>query len=114
MQKIDQLLVRACKSHNPPMRVRSVYHRFYLNTPSQNNYHLAKVLSQIADRYLALRPSELLSALHPENRPFYGATTEDDHWTMAVKLLVSRIGITPTSRFPGLTHPLRFRTPLAA
>lgn len=116
MQKIEQLFVRACKSHDPFVRVHSVYRRFYLHSPSRNrnNYHLAQVLSRIADKYLDLRPSELLSALHPENRLLFNARDDDDHWTVATKLLTSRIAMSPTSRFPGLTHPLRFRTPMAA
>jgi hypothetical protein len=51
MDKVDNLLIRACKADNPDKRLKSVYRRFYGNYPDPEQY-LVVILSRICDLYL--------------------------------------------------------------
>ena len=53
MNKIDQLIVRACKSKDPEKRLDSVVRRFYLQQPndSDKKYQLLNILVQIVNDY---------------------------------------------------------------
>jgi hypothetical protein len=111
MNKTKQLLVRACKSFNPHVRLRSVYKRQYWRGAPDHllDFYIAELLSGLCDDYDIITTSKLVSALHPDNAWKHGLKSDDDYYTRVVKVLTSKIRLTKVAKFPGLTSPLRFK-----
>lgn len=61
MKKTDQLFIRACKSLNPDIRLRSVYRRFYGKyNEVDENLGLSSVLTDIVDDYFPMSINKYL------------------------------------------------------
>lgn len=106
MKKLDQLLVRACKSNDPDTRLRSVYRRFYLmqDDPEVTTVALVNILSRIVDEYVPFTSClTVLQEMAPSR--LYNATYNE----RALSLLMNRIRLSAKDRFPGMTTPARFR-----
>lgn len=109
MDKIDQLFVRACKSEGDSIgKLERIYKRFYLNRHNVEGF-LAGVLTRIADSYLNLKASDLIYAYDPEEAWRYGIEDADSHSMKTIKILVSKIALTKTDSFPGITAPAKLR-----
>ena len=108
MQNTDQLFIRACKSRRYQKRIYSVYRRFYCND-LHVDFYIAKILSQICDKYLNFTVSDLVTDYHPDNLWKCGASKADDHWTTTVKILTTKIRLSGADELPGYRPPAIFR-----
>ncbi|WP_415913247.1 hypothetical protein [Neptuniibacter sp. QD37_11] len=99
ISKTDLLFIRACKSAKGMQRVKSVYRRFYLKGNSDPMPHVASILTGIVDAHCPMSNTDLVQALNPAQREFYGLDAEPFHVTVAHAML-SRIANTPVDKFP--------------
>lgn len=109
MDKVEQLLIRACKSNDPARRLLSVHRRFYgayKNNNARNLVCIIGILAPIVDKYKPY-PS-CADVINEIARP----TTifdERDGLARALQMLIHRIKFTEHNKLPGLTSPLLFR-----
>lgn len=61
MNKIDQLIVRACKSLDPDTRLESIIRRFYLAGSKTNELLIISLLSSVVDNYHPIKSSKLIN-----------------------------------------------------
>lgn len=111
MDKVKQLIIRACKSNNPELRLKTLYRRFYLLNADDDTMHfsMAGILASICDEYLTIKTSRMVSDLCPGNRRKFGIEDGDNYWQSMVKVLTSYIRLSDKESFPGLTPPVMFR-----
>lgn len=111
MDKVKQLIIRACKSNNPELRLKTLYRRFYLLNADDDTMHfsMAGILASICDEYLTIKTSRMVSDLCPGNRWKFGIEDDDNYWQSMVKVLTSYIRLSDKDSFPGLTPPAMFR-----
>ena len=124
MRNIDQLLVRACKSKEPLIRLRTVYRRFYTRCAPENVYleSITQILARICDEHLSITVLELITNLHPNSvwyPNFEVRTTPPENLkpkreteiflNRALDMLISKIRQGKASEFNGLTPPAKFR-----
>lgn len=108
MNKIDQLFVRACKSLNPELRLRSVYRRFYGNY-EHKDIHIANVLIALNDTYNIASAKDCLLELDPNRYIMYGCNIDDEYYLIVKKMLTSKIRLSSIKKFPGMNTPLKFK-----
>ena len=108
MNNVEQLIIRACKSKDPDVRLRSVYRRFYYDTDDEHRIasSLVGIMASICDRYVPIKPSEIIKQLDPAN--FWGRT-DVTYLYRVFDTLVSQIRLTRTDQLEGLTPPVQFR-----
>jgi hypothetical protein len=115
MDKVEQLIIRACKSGDSELsKVKRIYTRFFQQTvesESQVYDQIAALLAKIADQYSLLKTSTLIEAFDPVQARYYGIRETDTHSEKVIKILISKIALSPKYRFPGLTPPLALRQP---
>lgn len=112
MDKVTQLIVRACKSRDPEVRLKTLYRRFYLVNPDDDQtvyFHMAGLLSTLCDNYLDVRMSRIVGDLCPSNQWKFGVNEDDSYWQGIVKVLTSYVRGAHRDSFPGLTPPAMFR-----
>lgn len=109
MDSVTQLMIRACKSHNPYRRLHSVHRRFYLSTGTPTDVVLAQKLAAICDACLDIRVTDLVNDYHPENLWRVGAAPGQDHFTVSVLILISHIRYAHAKYFSGLRKAAVFR-----
>lgn len=102
MDKVEQLLIRACLARNPRKRLMSVRRRFYISCP-QDTMFLAVKLSMICDKYMKISVTEVIEGLEPI------VGRDIDFYSRAMMFCVHKIRHSKKSLFPGLTPPLEFR-----
>ena len=104
--KTDMLFVRACKSLDPPKRIRSVYRRFY-SGDSQPDKHLVVILSRICDEYVPFKTADLINGLSPAKDWMY----EDccDFYSRTIAIVTGQIRHAEIEKFPGFVSPACFR-----
>lgn len=101
MDTLTQLWIRACKSNNADIRLRSVARRnFYGNTDTQL---IAQELAHIVDKYNPMTSAEILKEL---SQWWMQDLSTDERMVM---LLKHRIMFTKKDKLKGLTAPLHFR-----
>jgi len=61
MNKIDQLIVRACKSLDPDTRLKSVMRRFYMTGSKTSELLLISLLSDIIDKHHSMAIHKLMN-----------------------------------------------------
>jgi len=76
MDKIDQLIVRACKSSDPDTRLESIIRRFYTTGSKTNELLLISLLSGIIDDYHPIKSHKLLDRILISALSEDGATME--------------------------------------
>lgn len=108
MNKIDQLFIRACKSLNPDIRLRSVYRRFYGNY-EHHDIHIANVLISLNEKYDIVSAKICMLELSPDNFIMFGCTIDDDYYLIVKKMLTSKIRLSSIKKFPGMKTPLKFK-----
>ena len=109
MDQADQLMIRACKQDKHVLRrLRRLYRRFYLGRDQVDGF-LAGVMMRLADRYLHLKPSELVHAFDPEEAWRFGIEENDSHDVRTIKILSCKIMLAHRDRFPGLQLPAALR-----
>jgi hypothetical protein len=109
MKKFDNLVIRACKSKNPIIRIQSLLNRYYLN----KDYDLmVNILSQICDKYNLFEGIEdYTSKFHLNFLTFLPFNHQDE--TLSVKnilfieitTLISKIRLSSIDKFPGYIPP---------
>lgn len=101
MDTLTQLWIRACKSNNADIRLRSVARRnFYGNTGTQL---IAQELAHIVDKYNPMTSADILKEL--SQLGMQDLNTEE----RMVRLLKHRIMFTKKDKLKGLTTPLHFK-----
>ena len=101
MDKTRQLLIRACKSKNPDVRLKSVYRRRYYGGKIYPR-DMCIILASICDEHLDLKASYFLGKLnHSQSGLGYMGN--------ASVALRDAIRFARKDRFEGLTAPARFR-----
>ena len=124
MNNLDQLLIRACKSREPLVRLRTVYRRFYTNSAPENVYieSIVQILARICDENLNITTLDIVTELH-DNSIWYPnpevRTTDPDvlkpkrervpYLERALNVLISKIRQGKATEFDGLTPPAKFR-----
>jgi len=111
MNKQRQLLIRACKSKNPLKRLRSIYRRFYLDRFTDYEFyaHVGGFLLDICVDYDLYPLTKFVSDLEPKLSWMHGIPKNAPYKKRVLMLCISKIKLTETSKFQGLTRPLRFR-----
>lgn len=103
MDKTKQLIIRACKSSNPDMRLRQLYRRFYGNVPrGEESRFIAGILASICDDYTPIKTSSMIDYLDLNNRWKFGIMDDDSYLDGVVKVLASHIRLTEKDCFVGL------------
>ena len=111
MDKVDQLLIRACKVENPEKRFLSIYKRFWLfSTDSQ------MALSVITDRLMKICEEYEVGSLikyvnwHRKQEIWHKeGFIEKPFQQKLLEFCVDSIRYTGVDSFPGLSIPIRFR-----
>lgn len=112
MNKIDQLIIRACKSKDPDTRLKSVYRRFYLSNDDLFFASITGILARLCEDNLNFTVGALITELNPHNGWKYGVNPcnhDYDYWEHCSKVLTSKIRLSMVSEFDGLAIPLRFK-----
>jgi len=109
MDNLDQLLIRACKSKEPEIRLRSVYRRFYLSTDDEIRVRvsLVAILARICDDNLTSTITEVITGLSPNRYNILNTKTE--YLDRTLSFLISKIRLAKTDDLQGLTPPAKFR-----
>jgi len=109
MHKVEQLVIRACKSKDPNTRLRRVYDRFYLRSASDNLYRdaMVHVLANICDKHLDLTVIEVISGCQKDR--LFPRADQPSFEERALNYLISKVRFTEVIKFEGLTHPIHFR-----
>lgn len=108
MNKLDQLLVRACKSGDPQKRLQSVYRRFYMNNRVTDK-DLCHILSKVVDKYVNVKAMKLIQELSPESMFMPHMADDSPYWNQALQVLIYYIRFTEPSEFEGMEIPAMFR-----
>lgn len=107
MDKLKQLLIRACKSKKPQKRLESLRKRFWLDCSEETV--TISALAGICDDYLDITINKVIMGLAPcELAPFRDAITPN-HNGRCLSFLIKEIRYSDVKLFPGLTLPARFR-----
>jgi hypothetical protein len=98
---LESIFIRACKSRNPEVRLKSVYRRFYCKEkPSE--ILLAYLLSEIVDKYKLISVQRLISEF---DEKFARVDAKQAFlWT-----IVNSIRYSETKKFTDLRIPRRFK-----
>ena len=103
MDKIDQLIVRACKSMNPKTRLESVYKRFYYSDVKDER--ILELLVNVTCRYNTITTRNLIEEAHPNNHRWAFAQIPPTYTQRMIQVLLTNIRLAPVSVFNGLTPP---------
>lgn len=113
METIEQLLIRACKSYNPKVRLVSVLRRFYVGDADINDNHtiagLINHLSYIVDEYCPMKTIDIIAKLEEDYSWLSKHKDERTFREKALDMLISRICCTKASNFIGLRTPRWFK-----
>ncbi|AHK11306.1 hypothetical protein S14_197 [Shewanella sp. phage 1/4] len=105
MDDVTQLFIRACKSQNPQVRLRSVYRRFYLKQINDElmDRYITEELITIIEKYNPLT----ISKLFREMESFY---YEDlNYHQKKHRVMMSHLRSTERSVLVGMRVPRRFK-----
>lgn len=114
MDTLTTLFIRACKSKEPTIRLRSIYRRFFVDgIPDDLMWAcIASRLADICDKYWTDNASYLVQEMFPSNEWRYkdGDSNEPLPYNQkVVRILVNRIRFTHVDRFPDLKKAARYR-----
>lgn len=105
MTKTEILFIRACKSKNPSVRLRSTYRRFYVGIDEYIDLHISYILAEICDKFLDLKTADILYSLHPRNN----LNCETSYDIRCLNFLKSKIRFAAVSGLNGYVKPRRYR-----
>ena len=108
MTKTEMLFIRACKSGNPTLRVKSVYRRCYLSSSKEiHSVYIACILLGILEKYFKYNLSEIISYIAPEyqiNLDHYS------YYNKVIQAVINNIRFTEGSKLPKeFIPPIHFR-----
>lgn len=106
MDKTELLFIRACKSLNPSVRVKSVYRRFYAIEPK--SIYIVYALIKICDKYLKISLTDIINDLNPDNSWKY-IETKMDYYDRVMSVLISKIRFAKVEVFPEYKVPRMFK-----
>lgn len=95
MNKLENLFIRACKSHDPVKRLNTLYKRFYITDP--NPMYINNILVTIVDKYHLASVKSVLEYFNPRN-PFGQVSADYD--TKTLNYLVNTIALSHITKFP--------------
>ena len=110
MNKSDILIIRACKSKKPIIRLKSLLNKMYL---SDDYGIMIYVLSKICDRYKLFDGIE--NYIHAFHSTFTTFGKDNDNLSrndiqfIEVNTLISKIRLSKIDKFPGYIPPAKFR-----
>ena len=107
MNKIQALIIRACKSNSTEYRLKRIYESVYYG--QYDPKHMLVILLEIVEKYELIRLRNLVRELNPENAWKFGASVEDSYEQRACKVLISVIRLTEVSKFEGYPKPCKFK-----
>src|SRR5574343_327447 len=92
LPKTDQLLIRACKTKNPLLRLRNIYKRFYSSDTKNITRKLIVLLSRIVYDYFNIITMDIILELDPNNLKYklLGAV-EYNYYDIVLSLLINHI-----------------------
>ena len=107
MDKVQALIIRACKSNSTQYRLKRIYQSVYYG--NYDPCHMLVILLDIVEKYKLVRLRYLIQELNPANAWKYGASVEDSYEERACKAFISIIRLTEVAKFEGLPIPSRFK-----
>ena len=105
MNKIEQLLVRACKSLDPDTRLESVVRRFYMTGSKTNQTLIISLLCNFTDEYCPIKSHKLVSDVLSITYYESDATIGDKLY----RTMKCHIRFMDTRKLVGLTKARMFR-----
>lgn len=108
MNKIENLIVRACKSKNPDQRLQSVYRRFYCS--HWHVSHMADILTEIVEDYNLTYLHLLASNLNPSQKFMFGLHETAKYDEHLYRVMLSAVRLCSVDKFSDkYIIPARFR-----
>jgi hypothetical protein len=107
MDKVEALIIRACKSLSQERRLKRIYKSVYYGQFDPK--HMLVILIEIAEKYQLIRLRKLVEELNPNNAWKYGGKESNSYEEKACKCLISVIRLTEVSRLPDYPIPAKFR-----
>lgn len=103
------LFVRAAKSSNPDFRIKRLYEKRYYHI--MDYVHVCVILLEIVEKYKLMTARDWIDGLNPDNGWKYGISKHEElpYHDRCVKLMISKIQMTPVKRFEGYPTPAKFR-----
>lgn len=101
LDKTEILFIRACKSKNPDIRVKSVYRRFYCRHEKNEDFYICGILASLCDKKKLISISDLISSLYESNGYRFGIEQSASHWSKSNTILISSIRYTDCKKFDG-------------
>ena len=111
LSKLQILIIRACKSHQPERRLTSIYKRFYLSDNDNIKMNLIMMLSTVVqDANITISLSTVHESLNPNAfRYNFCKTQEYDFNNAFLWMMIDQIRFSDISLFKGYVYPVRFR-----
>jgi hypothetical protein len=101
MTTMEMLLIRACKSHNPPKRLDTLLKRFYLK--DYNPGLPISLLGDLCDKYKLISVYDIIQRLSPNFYHFMlpNDVEPDSYDTRCLKALISIVRLSSVDKLPG-------------
>lgn len=115
MDKIDQLILRACKVGDAQKRLLSVMRRFYLSTDEDDEFKInqaAMVLLRVVEKYYKVRPSVMVGGLNPNKLVYrmYPDSPSPSYDEMILDTLIGVVRFDYHNQWPEeCATPVRFK-----
>ena len=106
--KVESLIIRACKSRNSAKRLEKIYKKFYYG--HYDCSHMANILLGIVEKYDLIRISQLVNDLDPNKRWHYGLDENSKYYDHVCCVLVSVIRLSSVDQFGSdFIKPCKFK-----
>lgn len=107
MDKLHQLVIRACQTRNPVQRLSTLSNRFYRHSSGDKNTsdNLVKLLAEVADQYLDLKLYDVTEIINNENIWKYGIVESDTINFKLIKYLIAEFQACNKAKLKGLSVP---------
>lgn len=108
MDKVEALIIRACKSNSQVYRLKALHKRFYF--AEFKPVYMVIILSEIVGKYDLISLGKYLKDYADPSMAWqWGCFADDDHNTRTMKALISIISLTSKHKFTNLPTPRRFK-----
>lgn len=93
MNKIECLLIRACKSDQGILRVEKLFNRFYCpHSPTKFHWEsIAAILSNLTDKYCPMDTKAWIVHMNPDNYQYSGVSESDSHHEKVCRIMANHI-----------------------
>ena len=108
MDKIQALIIRACKSNSTEYRLKRIYESVYYGQYAPK--HMLVILLDIVEKYELIRLRNLVRELNPDTAWWrHAIEIVECYEERACKVLISAIRLTEVSKFEGYPIPCKFK-----